>query len=157
ALWAAVSSPLLRLTTVTVHGTSRLSAAQVLAAARAPVGRSLLDVSPAQIRDRVERLAPVASARVARSWPHQLVITVVERTAVAAIGSAAGVVLVDARGVPFATASAAPAGLLDLRVGGAVPGPGAADARAALAVWGALPAPLRAGVIWVDAASPDAV
>jgi cell division protein FtsQ len=157
AVWTALYSPLLRLTSVTVQGTSRLSVAEVIAAARAPVGRSLLAASPGSIQLRVQRLPAVASARVAREWPHRLVITVVERTPVAAVGTARGVVLVDGDGVAFAAAPTLPLHLLDLRVGGAIPGPGSADAKAGIAVWTHLPAQLRRQVTWVDAASPDAV
>lgn len=157
AVWAALYSPLLRLTTVTVQGTSRLTHDEVTAAARAPLGRSLLEVSPGTVQARVQRLAPVASVRVARHWPHGLVITVVERTPVAAVGTASGVELVDAAGVPFATAPTLPLNLLDLRVGAPIPGPGTAAAHAGMAVWMQLPPALRRQVTWVDAASPDAV
>jgi len=157
AAWAALYSPLLRLESVTVDGTSRLAPAQVRAAADAPIGVSLLRTSTVTIRRRVERLAPVATASVTRAWPHRLVIHVVERTPVAAIGTPAGVVLVDAAGVAFATAPTMPLHLLDLRVHGAVPGAGSAAARAGLAVWTGLPQTLRRQVTWVDATSPDAV
>jgi len=157
AAWAALYSPLLRLTSVTVDGTSRLTSAQVVAAADAPIGASMLRASPSAIRRRVERLAPVATATVSRDWPHRLVIHVTERTPVAAIGTASGVALVDAAGVAFATAAAPPPHLLDLRVGAAIPGPGLADARAGLEVWNRLPTTLRRQVKWVDAASTDAV
>lgn len=156
-LWVALYSPVLRLTGVTVEGTSRLSAAQVLAAADVPIGHSLVSVSPQAVRERVRRLAAVRDAAVTRQWPHGLLIRVVERTPAAAVATADGVILVDAGGVAFATAPTFPSALLDLHVAGAIPGTGAVDARAAMAVWGELPARLRREVRWVDARSPDAI
>jgi cell division protein FtsQ len=161
ALWAGFSSPFLRLDTVTVKGTSRLSVAQVLAAASVRTGTSLLQVPVDDVRRRIERLAPVARVRVERSWPHGLVIDVVERTPAAAVatggGTDAAVVLVDAGGTAFATAASAPAGVLDLRMPAPAPGSTSATAAAALSVWAALPAAVRREVQWLGATSPDAV
>lgn len=154
AVWAAWSSPLLAVETVTVKGTSRLSPADVLAAARVPIGRSLLQLDPGRIRARVEALPAVRTVTVDRDWPHRLVITVTERTPVAAVATTAGVELVDAGGVAFATADQPPTGLLPLELGAAVPGPGDEDARAALAVWAELPQPLRRAVSGISAPSP---
>lgn len=168
-MWVALSSPLLRLDRVTVTGvnvdaTSRLSVQEVVAAAQAPIGRSLLRVSPGTIRDRVAGLAPVASVRVRRLWPHTLAIAVVERVPVATVAGPGGVRLVDRTGVAFASAAAPPTpGLLDLRLGAPLPigapadAPGSADAKAALAVWSSLPTALRGQLRWVSATSPDAV
>lgn len=169
--WAALSSPLLRLDSVVVHGvsndsTSRLTVQQVLVAADAPLGRSLLRVQPGQVREHVAALPAIARVQVRRLWPHRLEIDVVERTPVAAVATATGAVtMVDGSGVPFATVPTAPADLhlLDLRLGAPVsvgaPGnaPGDTDAGAALAVWRSLPSPLRAQVQWISATTPDAV
>jgi len=154
AVWAAWSSPLLAVQTVTVKGTSRLSPGDVLVAARVPIGRSMLRLDPGQIRSRVAALPAVAAVTVDRDWPHRLVITVTERRPVAVVASSGGVELVDASGVAFATAVAAPPGALPLRLGAAVPGPGDADAKAALAVWAALPKALRLEVDGIAAPSP---
>ena len=160
-LWLAYSSPLLTLTSVTVKGTSRLTVAEVLSVARVPRGSSLLSVPVATVRRRVLTLAPVAGVRIARDWPHGLVIDVTERRPVAAVLTGgrgdAGAVLLDAHGVAFATATVAPAGLLDLRV---EPGPfGAvcAPAAAALQVWFALPPGVRREIRWMSAGSTDDV
>lgn len=154
AVWAAWSSPLLAVRSVTVKGTSRLSPADVLAAARVPIGRSLLGIDPGRIQARVAALPAVGAVSVDRDWPHRLVITVTERRPVAVVTSSAGAQLVDAAGVAFATTDQAPAGLLPLVLGAAVPGAGDADARAALAVWSQLPRPLRAAVRSIAAPSP---
>lgn len=173
--WVALASPVLRLQSVVVRGlsvnvTSRLAGLterDILAAARAPLGRSLVQVSPGQIRSRVAALAPVADVRVRRLWPHRLEIDVVERVPVAAVAasSTGAVTLVDGDGVPFAVQAAAPVTpkLLDLRVAAPLsPGddkqsPGAAQARAAIAVWQGLPTALRRQVGWVSANSADDV
>jgi cell division protein FtsQ len=160
-LWVGYSSPVLRLTSVTVNGTSRLTAAQVLAAAQVPTGRSLLSVPLATVRRRVEALAPVAAVRIIRRWPHGLVIDVTERRAVAEVSSGGrgdpGVVLVDAHGVAFATTGSAAPGLLDLRVTPAALGAASAPASAALRVWSTLPAAVRREVRWMSASSADDV
>jgi cell division protein FtsQ len=161
AVWTAYASPLLRLQTVTVKGTSRLSQEQVLAAAAVRTGGTLLDVPLGAVRHRVAALAPVARVTVDRSWPHTLVIYVTGRTAVAAVatggGADAGAVLLDATGKAFAAADSSPPGLLDLRV--AVPAIGSTSpaAASALAVWAGLPPGVRGQVAWMSASSPDAV
>jgi cell division protein FtsQ len=154
AVWAAWSSPLLAVQTVTVKGTSRLSPADILAAARVPIGRSLLRLDPGRIRARVAALPAVRAVTVDRDWPHRLVITVTERSPVATVATGGGVELVDAAGVAFATAEQPPPGLLPLELGAAVPGAGDADAQAALAVWAELPQPLRRAVSGISALSP---
>jgi cell division protein FtsQ len=152
--WVALDSPALRLTTVTVKGTSRLSTADVLAAAAVPRGRSLLDVDPGAVRRRVAALRGVAQVSVDRDWPHTLVVTVVERTPAAAVRQPGGVELVDGSGVAFADVVAAPAGLLSLQVNGLIPGPGDGAAASAMRVWATLPASMRAGVTGLSARSP---
>jgi len=169
--WAALSSPLLSLDSVVVHGvssnaTSSLTVPQVLAAADAPLGRSLLRVQPGQVREHVAALPAVARVQVRRLWPHRLEIDVVERTPVAAVATATGAVtVVDRSGVPYATLPAPPSALhlLDLRLGAPVSvgapagGPGAADAGAALAVWSSLPGQLRGELQWISATTPNSV
>jgi cell division protein FtsQ len=161
ALWVGYSSPVLRLTSITVKGTSRLATAQVLAAARVPTGGSLLSVPVAAVRRRVLALAPVAGVRISRSWPHGLVIDVTERRPVAVVLTGgrgdAGAVLLDAHGVAFATDATAPPGLLDLRVEPGPLGAASAPAVAALQVWSQLPGAVRREVRWMSAGSTDDV
>lgn len=160
AVWAAYASPFLRLTSVTVKGTSRLSAAEILAAAEVRTGGPLLDVPVGLIRRRVAALPSVARVRVDRDWPHRLVIAVTERTAVAAVavgGGTDGAVLLDVHGVAFATSSTQRPDLLDLRVPLPSLGSTSAAGAAALAVWKGLPPPVRREIRWMSADSPDAV
>lgn len=154
AVWAAWSSPLLAVQSITVKGTSRLTRADVLAAAKVPLGRSMLRLDPGRMRARVASLPAVAAVTIDRDWPNRLVITVTERRPVAVTANDGGAELIDGTGVAFATAVDAPSGLLRLDLGAAVPGPGDADARAALAVWAELPKALRSAVESVAAPSP---
>jgi cell division protein FtsQ len=169
AIWLGYASPVVRLDTVSVKGTSRLSAGEVLAAARVRIGGSLLSVPTEEIRRRVARLAPVASVRVTRAWPHGLVITVTERTPVATVASGAGrdgvVLLLDAQGVAFAetppstTSGTAgdSGGLVDLRVAAPALGATTPAAVAALRVWSGLPPAVRHEVRWMSADAADDV
>lgn len=159
AVWAAYASPYLRLTSVTVKGTSRLSATEVLAAAEVRTGVPLLDVPVGVIRRRVAALPSVARVRVDRDWPHRLVIAVTERTPVAAVGlgGAGGAILLDPDGVAFATSSVASPDLLDLRIPVPSLGSTSAAGAAALQVWRGLPPAVRREIRWMSADSPDAV
>jgi len=158
AIWLGWQSPVLRLEKVSVNGTSRLSADEVLTAAHVRIGGSLLSVPVAQITRRVGALPAVATVHVRREWPHRLLISVVERQAVAAVPDGAGsVVLVDASGDAFATSAGPADGLLALQVPTPVLGSASPAARAALAVWTQLPPAFRHEVSSVSAPSPDAV
>jgi len=160
-VWVGYASPFLRLTSITVKGTSRLTSAEVLAVARVRTGVPLVDVPVGAVRQRVAALTPVARVRVDRDWPHRLVIEVTERQPVAVVsaGGAAGgdQVLVDGVGVAFAASASAPAGLLDLRVPLPVLGATSTPAAAALKVWTQLPTAVRREIRWMRADSPDAI
>ncbi|MDT4942663.1 MAG: cell division protein FtsQ [Pseudonocardiales bacterium] len=160
-LWVGYASPLMRLSSITVKGTSRLSTGQVLAAAGVRPGVPLVEVPVGAVRGRVASLPLVAGVRVDRDWPNRLVIEVTERRPVAAVssGGAAGseVVLVDSAGVAFAAASSVPAGLVDLRVPLPTLGSTSGAAAAALDVWAQLPPGVRREIRWMRADSADAV
>jgi len=129
----------------------------VLAAARVPVGSSLVTVPVEAIERRVAALAAVARVRVERLWPHTVVIAVTERVPVAVAVDAGGDELLDRSGVAFAAVGAPPRGLPIVAISQPVPGPGAEAAVAAIRVWAGLPAALRAQVTRIDAASADDV
>jgi cell division protein FtsQ len=166
-LWVGYSSPLMRLSSITVKGTSRLSEAQVLAAAAVRTGIPLVEVPVGAVRRRVASLTPVERVRVHRDWPNRLVIQVTERRPMAAVaagggsggsgGSGGGAVLLDPSGVAFATATTVPAGLVDLRVPLPSLGATSSAAAAALSVWTQLPAGVRGEIRWMSADTPDAV
>jgi cell division protein FtsQ len=155
--WFLASSSLFALHYVTVEGTSRLTPHEVLSAAGVREGTSLVSLDPGAVADRVERLTPVAAAHVTRRWPHGLVIHVVERRPAGVVVSDGAVELLDASGVAFASAPAAPHDLVTVEVPGRVPGPGEAAARAAMRVLAELPRGVRAQVTTVTARSVNAV
>lgn len=153
--WVLLASPLLAVRTVAVSGTSRLSPAQVRAAADVVRGTPLAMVDAAAVVRRVETLRPVADVRVSRAWPSTLRVRVVERVPVAGIVTTHGVMLVDPAGVAFAPAPALPPGVVGLQV--SHPAPDDPATRASLAVLAELRQPLRALVATIRAPSPSSV
>jgi cell division protein FtsQ len=95
---------------VTGNG-SLVPAAAVRSAAAIPPGTPLARVEGAAVARRVERLAPVASAQVRRSFPDTVVIAVVLRTPALAVRVTGGYALVDADGVTVTVTARQPAGL----------------------------------------------
>lgn len=153
--WVLLASPLLAVRSVAVSGTTRLTPAQVRAAADVVHGTPLARVDTGAVVRRVEALRQVAHVRVSRGWPSTLRLTVVERKPVAGVVDAKGVTLVDPDGVLFAPAPALPPGVVRLQV--AHPGPGDPTTRASLAVLADLPAALRGQLRILRAASPSSV
>jgi cell division protein FtsQ len=153
--WVLLGSSWLVVDKVVVTGESRVTAAQVLAAADVRLGTPLARVDTGAVAARVRRLGPVASVSVTRSWPGTLRVTVVEREPVVAIGKGRSWTLLDSSGTRLGTASAVPAGLVRLEVTN--PGPGDAPTRAALTVLQGLPKALRSLVVVVRAPSVEQV
>lgn len=142
ACWALLASPLLGVRTVQVDGLGTLPADQVRKAAGIDPGTPLLRVDVDAAEARVARLPQVRSVEVTRGWPHSVVITVVERSAVAIVGKPGRRSLVDADGVLFDTVTGeAPAGVVPLDV--ANPGPGDPATMAGLTAVGALTSGLK--------------
>ena len=112
AAWALLGSSLLVVRHVRVTGSGGLvSAAAVRSAARIPVGLPLARLDGAAAARRVERLAPVLSARVSRSFPDTVVIAVQQRTPALAVAGASGYALVDSHGVTVTVVRSPPSGL----------------------------------------------
>ena len=157
AAWVALGSSTFALRKVTVEGVNRLSAREVVdrsgLASDLAHGVSLVRIDTGAVVKRVESLPPVATAQVTRHWPHAVVIKVTERRPVAAVASGSAWMLVDLHGVAFATVSSAPAGLVPVQVGDAMSAGGAAETRAALSVYRALPDNLRRQVVQLKALS----
>ena len=78
-------------------------------------GTPLIRISTGTVARRVERLTLVESARVTRSWPNTITITIVERTAALAVREPAGWDLVDRFGVVLKQVQSRPHGLPRLR------------------------------------------
>jgi cell division protein FtsQ len=150
AAWALLASPLLAVRQVQVDGTATLQPGLVREAAGIAEGTPLLRVDVAAAQARVARLPQVASAEVNRGWPDRVVITVVERVALAVVGTPGRRALVDADGVLFDTITgSAPRGVVPIEV--ASPGPGDPATMAALSAVAALPPAVRTQVTVVAA------
>lgn len=153
AAWALLGSSVLVVRHVRVTGAGALvSADAVRSAARIPSGIPLVRVDGAAAARRVERLAPVLSARVSRSFPDTVVISVRQRTPALAVAVASGYALIDPAGVTVTVTGSAPGGLPLLTT----PPPvlrGSPAVRAAAEVVQGLPAPLRERVRSVSASA----
>ncbi|QUW82566.1 FtsQ-type POTRA domain-containing protein [Streptomyces mirabilis] len=114
-LWLLYGSPWLRVEKVSVSGVRVLTDRQVRDAADVPVGSPLISIDTDAVEARLRRKLPrIDSVDVVRSWPHGIGLKVTERTPVLILkstGSGGKYVEVDAKGVRFATVSAAPKGV----------------------------------------------
>jgi cell division protein FtsQ len=150
------ATPLLGVRRVEVRGNAIVSADQVRAAAAVPHGAPLASLDLRAVQRRVGALAPVRQVRVSRSWPSTVDITVVERTAVAALpAGGTAFQLIDAAGVVFRTVPAQPAGLPVLVL--TTPGPEDAGTRAGLSVLTALTPQLRTALARLEVAAPTRI
>jgi cell division protein FtsQ len=93
--WALLGSKFLVVRSITVNGAPDIPRSQVITAAGVRAGTPLIRISTGTVARRVERLTLVESARVTRSWPNAITITIVERTAALAVREPAGWDLVD--------------------------------------------------------------
>jgi cell division protein FtsQ len=154
--WVIWGSPLLAVRTVQVDGVSTLPAEQVRETAGLAEGTPLLRVDVVAAQQRVAQLPQVDSVEVTRGWPSTVVITVVERTPVAVVGTPGRRSLVDAHGVLFDTITGdAPDGVVPLDV--ADPGPDDPPTMAALGALTALPGDVREQVTAASATSREDV
>jgi len=136
-------SPLVAVHHVRIAGAQQTEPAGLSAAIGPVQGRPIYAVDTGAIRRRLEALPWVKTARVERSWPQTITVTVGERTAVAVARAADGSErLVDADARVLATTARPPPDMVEI-VGPSPPGdPGTvlgAGARDALAVVDALP------------------
>jgi cell division protein FtsQ len=153
--WLVAFSPAFGVRTVQVRGARTVTAAQVEAAARVPHGRPLLRLDTDAIRNRVEQLPDVASARITTSFPSSVQITVTERVAMGVVKAHPGYLLVDRTGDQFRRVPQRPRGLPLF----AVPDGSTARAtgRAVATVAAALPPRIRARIASIQALDPDAI
>ena len=107
-------------------------------------GTPLVTVDLAAVRARVLALPQIATAAVSRHWPNALVVTVTQRVPAAVTVANGSNWLLDTTGHPYLEVTRAPAGLLTVQL--ATPGAADPSTVAALAVIGALKAPIRATV-----------
>jgi cell division protein FtsQ len=153
--WVVYGTSVLGVRTVRVQGNSLVTVDQVRAAAAIPPGAALASLNLRAVAVRVQGLAPVRIAKVTRSWPSAVVITVTERVPAAAVVRADGRYdLIDPAGVVFETA--ADRGTLP-KLQLATPGPDDPSTGAALQVLAALTSQLRDQLVVLVATAPTRI
>jgi cell division protein FtsQ len=153
--WLVFSTSAAGVKQITVTGGHLVRAAQVREVAGVTLGTPLARIDLAAVRDRVRTLAAVRDATVRRQWPSTLVITVTERTPLAAVKTGHGYLVLDADGVVFQTLSSRPARLCLLRL--SHPGRTDPSTRAAVTVVLALTPALRAVMAVLAVESPTRI
>lgn len=125
----------------------------VKTAADVPPGTPLITVDLAALRRRVLAVPQIKSAEVSRYWPNSVIVRVGLRSPVAVTMANGSLYLLDDTGFPYVklTTSQVPAGLFTIAL--ATPGPHDPSTLAALAVIGAIKAPIRNAVSSVSARS----
>ncbi|MGQ0824071.1 MAG: cell division protein FtsQ/DivIB [Actinomycetota bacterium] len=114
--YLAIESPLLDVDRVDIRGTRRVTDSEIRTAARIEPGRALLRVDRDAVRDRIEQLAWVESARVERRLPGTLRIVVEEYDAVAYVPRGDGeLALLGADGRVIADVDEIPQGAVEVR------------------------------------------
>ena len=158
AAWALLGPSVLVVRSIQVTGARTVLRAEVVRAAGIRYGTPLIRVDTARAAHRVERLTLVQSARVSRSWPDTIVISVRARRPVFALAVGGGqFALVDQFGVVLRSAAARPRRLPLLHALLAGPLRGSNVVRAAALVLRELPARLRRRVRVVRAPAADQV
>ncbi|MET2012844.1 FtsQ-type POTRA domain-containing protein [Microbacterium chocolatum] len=147
-------SPLFAVEQVRVLGAEQLDATRVEAALGDQVGTPLPLVDADAVHDVLAEFPLIETYAIEARPPHELVVRVVERTAVGVFESSSGFTLVDAAGVVLSTTAEAGPGTPILRIDGGAQG----DAfEAAGRVIRSLPAGIAAQVTEVEASTADDV
>ena len=155
AAWALLGSSLLVVRHEQVTGNKLVPAGKVAAAAGIRPGTPLASVNTTAAARRVEHIAQVLTARVTRSFPDTVVITIRERTPALAVQSGTGYALIDGAGVTVRWSARKPGlPLLTLPPAQLRGDPGV---RAAVTVLARLPHGLRKQVKSVSAPGAAAV
>lgn len=153
-VWLVLFSSVLAVKSVTVTGADVLSEREVKRAAAVPEGEPLALLDTDAMRVRLEALAPVRSADVARRWPDGVEILVEEREVVAVIDLGGRWRGMDAEGIVFRDYPRPPAGVPRVQVLSTAD----RDAlREAASVIAALPADLAARVDHVEVETVDRI
>jgi cell division protein FtsQ len=155
ATWVLLGSRLLVIRRIDITGERLVSRQEVLAAARVHLGEPLARLDTGVVRDRVEAVQAVETARVERRWPTSVRIVVRERTPIVVAQRDNRFFQIDRYGVTVVTSAARPRGLPVLDV--ANPTQSDPALRAGLSVVRALPPWLGRRVVGVEVPSPEAV
>jgi cell division protein FtsQ len=153
SLWLVYFSATLVTKRVIIVGTHQLTPAQVSFAVQIPLGVPLALQDVDAIARRATTLPVIESAKVTRSWPNTIKMTVVERRPVLAISQPDGYVLVDKTGLAYQTQSTLP---LDVVLADVSPGDKPLLSQVA-AVAKALPEKLRGKVSLITADGRDSI
>lgn len=155
-IWVIFSSSLLSVSRVQVNGTGAVSAAQIRQASGVETGTPLARLNSDAIAAKVKKIPAIATAKVKLNWPHEVVITVVERSAVVTVMIDGEPWVVDRTGTPYMPVSELPGGKVNAVPPLSVksPGPGDLATRSAVQIVEAVPPDIRATIASVDAISP---
>ena len=151
----AVYSPLLSLTTITVEGASRVSAASVRAVVGPQLGTPLALLDFGKITRSLSKFPLIRSFVTEIVPPNTLVIRIAERAPIGTVLTPAGFIVVDPAGVVIDTVPDRPPGLPLIELGTA--SKDSVAFTAAVAVLLALPANLLPQVDTVSALTKDNV
>lgn len=159
AAWALFGSSVFVVRHVAVIGNRLVPTARILARADVRIGTPLVRVNTAAVARRVEGISGVLWARVRRSWPDGVVITVRERQPSLAVRAGGRFALIDGDGVVVRWSASLPAGMPLLAPAPAAPSAlrGNTAVRAAAAVVAVLPRRLRSRVVSVTVTGTDGV
>lgn len=153
ALVAAIFVPQLQVQKVTVSGLTYVRESDVRAAVSDRMDTSMLLLPTSAVRDQVEAVPGVLSAKVEKSWPDGIRIAVREREPIATLTEPGGATSVlDATGEKLPAGAAEGKHLVPLTVGAGSSDPeGAVESMSA--VLGSLPKELRDGATALTATS----
>ncbi len=98
AVTMVFTTPVFKISTVSVSGNTKVSKEEVLAAASLPPGKNIYMVSMKDAKARVEALPYVLTAEVKRKFPARVSITVTERTEAVAVQCTGGYAVLDREG-----------------------------------------------------------
>lgn len=154
-VWTVYFSSLLGLQHIEVSGEQNLSEASVRDTLTIPLGTPLALVDIEAAESTLELIDQIESAEVTRGWPDTLVVTVIERSPLAAVSIAGTTWLLDRFGVLFAQVSVLPPGLVWLQV--AIPSATDDATMAGLEVIQSLDASIRSVLATVRAANGNEV
>lgn len=150
----AAYSPLFAVEKISVAGATTIDPAVVQQSLSDQIGAPLALVDAGAVRSALAEFPVIESYALEVRPPHELLVRIVERTPIGAIGDDDGYSVVDAAGVVLSTSPEPPAGTPALDIAGGID---SAAFRSAGLVMRSLPADLRATVTEVHATSGDDV
>lgn len=155
ATWILLGSRLLVVRQIDVVGQRLVARDRVLAAAGVRLGEPLVRLDAGAVRDRIEAIQEVETARVERRWPTTVRIVIQERVPIVVAQRDNRFLQIDRYGVTVVTSAARPHGLPVLTVANPVQSDPAL--RAAISVVAGLPPWFGRQVTGVEVPSPEAV